>query len=109
MKKFGFKKLIGLGIAAILLISLGMLTLLAEKKISYESCMDMAPTPDGGFILVGGTKLPTGYPCAGYVVKTYANGNKEWERTYGGKKADNAQKVIQTLDGGYAIAGSRIY
>jgi hypothetical protein len=41
-----------------------------------------------------------------YVVKLDANGNLQWTKTIGGKSADWGSSLIQTSDGGYAIAGS---
>jgi hypothetical protein len=41
-----------------------------------------------------------------WLVKTDASGNMEWNRTYGGALDDNAYSVVQTSDGGYALAGS---
>jgi hypothetical protein len=41
-----------------------------------------------------------------YVVKLDANGNLQWTKTIGGKKDDvGLMALIQTSDGGYAIAG----
>jgi hypothetical protein len=40
-----------------------------------------------------------------YVVKLDANGNLQWTKTIGGKKDDVGNSLIQTSDGGYAIAG----
>ena len=40
------------------------------------------------------------------MVKTDANGNVEWNKTYGGTFADWAVSVVQTENGGYALAGT---
>jgi hypothetical protein len=40
-----------------------------------------------------------------YVVKLDANGNLQWTRTIGGENEDLGHSLIQTSDGGYAIAG----
>jgi hypothetical protein len=40
-----------------------------------------------------------------WLVKLDANGDLEWQKTYGGSKDDQGQQVIQTSDGGYAITG----
>jgi hypothetical protein len=40
-----------------------------------------------------------------WLLKLNADGNIEWQRTYGGSKDDRGQQVIQTSDGGFAIAG----
>ncbi len=66
---------------------------------------DVVPTNDGGYI-VGGT---TGSYGAGsndfYAIKTNANGDTLWTRTYGGIDIDELSSIVQTNDGGYALAG----
>lgn len=41
----------------------------------------------------------------GWIFKMKADGNLIWSGTFGGKKADGANDVIQTYDGGYLLAG----
>ena len=41
-----------------------------------------------------------------YVVKLDANGNLQWTKTIGGENDDRGFSIIQTPDGGYAIAGT---
>ena len=41
------------------------------------------------------------------MVKTDASGEMEWSRTYGGISEEHAYSVVETSDGGYAIAGER--
>jgi parallel beta-helix repeat protein len=40
-----------------------------------------------------------------WLVKTDASGNMQWQKTYGGTSDDWAWTLVQTSDGGYAIAG----
>ena len=40
-----------------------------------------------------------------YVIKLDANGNKVWEKIYGGSNFDGANSIQQTKDGGYIVAG----
>jgi len=63
-------------------------------------------TPDGGYVIAGATKSfgAGGYDV--YLVKLDANGNLQWTKTIGGKKEDGGISLIQTSDGGYAIAGA---
>jgi len=63
-------------------------------------------TSDGGYAIAGATKS---FGAGGedvYVVKLDANGNLQWTKTIGGKNDDAGLSLIQTSDGGYAIAGS---
>jgi hypothetical protein len=41
-----------------------------------------------------------------FFVKTDANGNIQWAKTYGGTSYDYAYSVQQTSDGGYIVAGT---
>ncbi|WP_158267548.1 GEVED domain-containing protein [Adhaeribacter arboris] len=40
-----------------------------------------------------------------WIVKTDANGNKLWDKTYGGSDHEYLNRIIQTQDGGYLLAG----
>ena len=62
-------------------------------------------TSDGGYALAGRTESfgAGGYDF--YVIKTNSTGHEEWSETYGGTSDDIAWCVIQTADGGYALAG----
>ncbi|MHA2176132.1 MAG: hypothetical protein ACXABI_14995 [Candidatus Hodarchaeales archaeon] len=62
---------------------------------------------DGGFILTGATADFSPYNYNFWLVKTDNQGLPEWNRTFRHTLAhDVASTVIQTSDGGYAIAGS---
>jgi len=62
-------------------------------------------TTDGGYAVVGRTKSFGAGNYDVYLVKTDANGDTTWTRTYGGSDRDEGQSVQQTGDGGYIIAG----
>ncbi len=61
-------------------------------------------TSDGGYVV-------TGYMSVGgasfdlWLVKFSSSGVEQWTKTLGGTFADFGQSVIQTSDGGYAVAG----
>ncbi len=63
-------------------------------------------TSDGGYAIAGSTKSFGAGDEDVYVVKLDAHGNLQWTKTIGGKYADGGNSLIQTSDGGYAIAGS---
>lgn len=65
----------------------------------------MVQTPDGGYAMAGWTILPDAYHRDFWLVKTDANGIKEWNQTYGGVEDDLAFSLVQTTDGGYALSG----
>jgi hypothetical protein len=61
-------------------------------------------TVDGGYALAGDASFGAGaYDF--WLVKTDAGGNMQWNQTYGGTDDDNGLSVVQTSDGGYALAG----
>ena len=61
-------------------------------------------TNDGGYIIAGYQGVTYQYDAV--VQKTDANGNLEWEKSYGDANAyDIAQSAQQTADGGYIVTG----
>ena len=70
-----------------------------------EVAHSLVETSDGGFALAGYTNSYGAGFDDFWLVKTDANGNMEWSQTYGGVEPDEANSLIQTSDGGYAIAG----
>ena len=70
-----------------------------------EEGNSLIQTSDGGYAIAGST---TSFGAGGadvYVVKLDAKGNLQWTKTIGGPKDDRGFSLIQTSDGGYAIAG----
>jgi len=81
----------------------------AEGSFLIHAPGDIIQTSDGGYVIAGSTySFGTGssdvYSDV-YVIKLDANGNLQWTKTIGGKYRDLGHSIIQTSDGGYAIAG----
>ncbi|MGB5820077.1 MAG: hypothetical protein WBG90_11390 [Saonia sp.] len=79
---------------------------------NMETAQSVTGTSDGGYAILGYTNSMDGdigdkttdvndY----WLLKLDADGQLQWNRTYGGSKDDRGQSVVQTLDGGYAIVG----
>ena len=62
-------------------------------------------TTDGGYIVAGYTNSFGAGLSDVLLVKTDANGDISWAKTYGGSSSDYGYSVIQTSDGGYIVAG----
>lgn len=70
-----------------------------------EESYAMQQTADGGYIFVGIDSSSGLGNYNVYAVKTDANGDTLWTKSYGGSDYDFGQAVQQTADGGYIIAG----
>ena len=70
--------------------------------------------PGGGFIIGGqsrggpsGNKTSPNYGLSDFwLVRLDAEGNKLWDRSYGGNRLDGLGDLVQTSDGGFILAGS---
>lgn len=76
---------------------------------------NMEPTFDGGYILCGtaghlaGNEVSepgfdTGYGDC-WILKIDANGNKQWDKRFGGYNSDYGRSVVQMADSGFLVAG----
>lgn len=71
-----------------------------------DNAASVQQTTDSGYIVVGHTRRsPYAMGSDAWLIKTDANGNEMWNRTFGGKKDDYAFSVQQTPDDGYIIGG----
>ncbi|XES78034.1 MAG: nitrous oxide reductase family maturation protein NosD [Candidatus Bathyarchaeia archaeon] len=69
----------------------------------------MLPAPDGGFIFAGSASTTHDAALSDSdfaLAKVTSSGTLQWNKTYGDAGDDYAVSVVQTLDGGYALAGT---
>lgn len=82
-------------------------------KPGYDVAKSIQQTPDGEYIAVGtldneanmNTSVDYLPVSDVYLLKFDSDGNKIWEKIFGGEKAGGAESIQQTIDGGYVIAG----
>ncbi len=72
---------------------------------AWDEGTDASPTSDGGYIFSGWTESFGAGSRDAYLVKTDANGDTVWTRTFGGSSMDVVNWVEQTSDGGYITVG----
>ena len=70
-----------------------------------EYCHSVQQTTDGGYILGGYTGSYGAGMADFWLVKTDANGDSLWSRTFGGSDEDFCYSIQQTTDGGYVLGG----
>jgi hypothetical protein len=75
----------------------GTLSVSSSNAEAYKSVQQ---TSDGGYIAAG---YYTGRDLL--VVKYFADGTIDWQKTYGGAGNEEASFIRQTADGGYVVAG----
>ena len=81
---------------------------------SSETLYTAIPTHDGGYLLggesssgVSGNKTNINYGTSDYwLVKIDANGNKLWDKAFGGSADEHLYDLQQTTDDGFILAGS---
>ncbi|ANJ67917.1 hypothetical protein A9404_11480 [Halothiobacillus diazotrophicus] len=62
-------------------------------------------TADGGFAVAGDTQSKGAGKADIWVIRLDAQGHVLWDRTFGGSENDWAGAMVQTADGGFAVAG----
>jgi len=73
-----------------------------------DRAYSLVATSDGGYALTGYTQSFGGTAQADcWLVKTDTSGNEEWNQTYGVETTSFAFDLVETSDGGYAIAGGK--
>lgn len=78
---------------------------------SYDYVQDIKQTPEGGYVLCGGTHSTDGDVEEQngngdvWIVKLNNIGNITWEHSFGGSNYDFAQSIELSSEGGYILAG----
>jgi len=72
---------------------------------SWDEANAIVPTKNDGFIVAGETNSFGNGEKDIYLIKIDKNGNKVWQKTFGGKKNDWAEAMVQTKDDGFIIVG----
>ena len=62
-------------------------------------------TADGGYAVCGYTESKGAGGYDAWIAKLDENGEMAWDKAFGGIEAEVANSIIQTGDGGYALAG----
>ncbi len=70
-----------------------------------DEAANVIQTSDGGYAIIGSENSFGAGSYDGWLVKTDSAGVMQWNKTYGGTGDDEASSIVQTSDGGYAIAG----
>jgi hypothetical protein len=70
-----------------------------------EQATVLIKTKDGGYAILGYTATLSGDEDM-LLIKTDANGNLQWNKTYGGPGDERGAALLQNADGGYMLVGS---
>ncbi len=65
-------------------------------------------TTDGGYAIAGNTDSYGAGLIDYWLIKLDSAGIMQWNKTYGGTNGDAAFSLVQTSDGGYAVAGGQL-
>ncbi len=72
----------------------------------HDAFGSIIQTQDGGYMIAGETRSFDAEDMDVYLVKTDEEGAETWSRTYDIGYYDNCLSLIQTSDGGFALAGT---
>jgi hypothetical protein len=78
----------------------------------YDGTRSIIQTSDGGFLLTGSTGSNDGDVSGNHgrddlwVVKIDSMGNIIWQKCLGGTDDESASSVVETIDGGFLVAGN---
>ncbi len=72
---------------------------------NWDEGRSVQQTTDGGYVIAGYSSSYGAGRVDVYLIKTNAQGDTLWTRTFGGPYTDIGRSVQQTSDGGYIVAG----
>jgi len=75
------------------------------RAVDWARASSIKQTSDGGYIVAGTTNSFGVEHWNTYIIKIDKDGNKVWEKLYGGTDMVSASSIEQTSDGGYIVAG----
>ncbi len=75
---------------------------IGESRVDYPE--SIIQTTDGGYAITGRTESNDS-DAVFWILKLSSSGDVQWQKSFGGSAWDEARSIIQTTDGGYAIAG----
>jgi len=71
----------------------------------WDFAYSVRPAPEGGYVIAGSSDYRITGASDGYIFKTDAAGELQWDLTLGGDGSDIIRSLEQTVDGGYIACG----
>lgn len=83
-----------------------------QNQVTYggtdnDGARQMIQTSDGGYAIIGYTYSYGGGGRDMWLIKTDKNGKEEWSKTYGWVYNETGFSLVQTVDDGYLLVGSK--
>ena len=73
---------------------------------NLDQVRSVTETSDGGYALTGRTESFASDGFDAWLIKTDSDGNEQFNKTFDREDGDEVNSVVQTSDGGYALAGT---
>lgn len=72
---------------------------------NWDEASEVRQTAEGGYIVIGQTESFGAGNSDIWLLKLNGWGRIQWQKTYGGRRADYGHSVYPTADGGFIVAG----